>query len=94
LRRGAVCQVDFLPPTVDGRAPITRLAARIDELRAAGHVIASAGWRHKTRVYVLEREAGHAAAPTAAAVPSAPDALFAEGVGAAPPRSAYSEVHG
>jgi hypothetical protein len=47
-------QVDFQPPSViDGGAPITRVAARIEELRDAGHRIDSTGRRDKCVIYVL-----------------------------------------
>lgn len=52
-RRG-VCQVDFLAPNViDGGEPITRLAARVSDLKRDGHSIHYAGSRNKTRVYRL-----------------------------------------
>lgn len=87
-RHGTVCAVDFMAPTIDGGPPITRLAARIDELRAVGHVIVAAGWRHKTRVYRLEREA---TVPADIVDTPAADALFAETIGAPSPRSPYAE---
>jgi hypothetical protein len=47
--------IDFSPPhVIDGGAPITRVAARIEELRAGGHKISSRGRRSKCVVYVLE----------------------------------------
>lgn len=50
-----VTQVDFsLPHVVDGGAPITRLAARIKDLRDQGFRIHDAGTRHRCRVYVIE----------------------------------------
>lgn len=49
-----ICAVDFLRfPTVDGGPPITRLAARIGELRDAGEPILNHGIRDKCRVYRL-----------------------------------------
>lgn len=49
-----VTQVDFIRyPTADGGPPITRLAARIDELKQDGHVIATRGTRDKCVVYTL-----------------------------------------
>lgn len=53
-----VTQVDFmLPGVIDGGAPITRVAARIDELRRAGHQIVNVEWRQKCIVYRLEQPA-------------------------------------
>lgn len=47
-----VCAVDFLAPNViDDGTPITRLAARIQDAEAAGHVFEIIGTRSKTRVY-------------------------------------------
>jgi hypothetical protein len=51
-----ITQRDFHTPTIDGAAPITRLAARVEELRKAGHRIEGAGKRHRFEVYVLEEE--------------------------------------
>jgi hypothetical protein len=46
-----VCAPDFLLPDIaDGGRPITRLAARVAELRAAGHIIVPAGSRGGCRV--------------------------------------------
>src|SRR4030095_15562487 len=47
-------QVDFLAPNViDGYAPITRLAARIKDLRDDGHEIVVDGERYSCAVYKL-----------------------------------------
>lgn len=49
-----VCSVDFLLPNViDGGLPITRLAARINDLRKAGVEIEVDGERHGCAVYKL-----------------------------------------
>lgn len=49
-----VTQVDFLAPNViDGGAPITRVAARIRDLRQDGHVIEVNGERYGCVVYRL-----------------------------------------
>jgi hypothetical protein len=49
-----ITQVDFLTPDViDGEKPITRLAARILELKAEGYQIEGSGKRDKCKVYVL-----------------------------------------
>ena len=49
-----ICATDFLAPNVcDGEAPVTRLAARINELRDEGHEIIDAGIRDSCRVYRL-----------------------------------------
>lgn len=51
-----VCQVDFLLPNViDGLAPITRLAARVKDLRDAGEAIEVIGERHGCAVYARAR---------------------------------------
>jgi hypothetical protein len=58
-RAGAhgITAVDFLRfPTVDGGPPITRVAARIEELRDQGHPISSGERRNKCVVYRLESE--------------------------------------
>lgn len=48
-------QVDWLRfPTPDGGAPITRVAARVQELRDEGHPISSSGTRDRCAVYVLK----------------------------------------
>jgi hypothetical protein len=61
-----VTQVDFmLPGVIDGGAPITRVAARIDELRRAGHQIVNAEWRQKCIVYRLEQPAAATASEPA-----------------------------
>lgn len=49
-----ITQVDFsLPNVIDGGPPITRVAARIGELREDGHNVISDGHREKCRVYKL-----------------------------------------
>jgi 3D (Asp-Asp-Asp) domain-containing protein len=51
-----ITQGDFLLPNIiDDGAPITRVGARIKELRDDGHLIESQGVRHKFSVYVLVR---------------------------------------
>lgn len=51
-----ITAVDFLRiPTIDGGPPITRVAARILELREAGELIVDAGVRDKCRIYRLEQ---------------------------------------
>lgn len=72
-----ICTTDFLLPAVcDGGAPITRLAARIQDLKQRGYIIATAGERHGCAVYILVREpssAEQAGAPGAPPVtPNAP----------------------
>lgn len=59
-----ICQVEFLLPNViDGGHPITRLAARIKDLRDQGHEIEVAGERYSCAVYKLVE----------ASAPSAPE---------------------
>lgn len=59
-------QVDWLRfPTPDGGPPITRIAARIQELRDEGHEIQSSGTRDRCALYIL-REPGLVVAPTQA----------------------------
>lgn len=49
-----VCQVDFLLPNViDGGAPITRLAARVKDLREDGHEIEVNGEKYGCALYRL-----------------------------------------
>lgn len=63
LRRGfeagdtGFTQVDFMLPNVcDGGKPITRLAARIKDLRDEGVEFADGGRRNGMKVYILDRE--------------------------------------
>ncbi len=50
-------QVDYLRyPTIDGGPPITRVAARIEELRGLGYCIESGERRDKCVVYRLRPE--------------------------------------
>ena len=56
-RAGAhgITQVDFLRfPTIDGGPPITRVAARVEELRDAGFKILSGERRDKCVVYRID----------------------------------------
>lgn len=51
-----VCQVDFLLPNViDGGLPITRLAARVKDLRDAGEAIEVVGERYGCVLYARTR---------------------------------------
>lgn len=70
-------QIDFFAPQVcDHGPPITRLAARIGELRDEGHTITSSGTRNGCAVYRLvsggapEAPVEGAHAPLAPAAPS------------------------
>lgn len=57
------CAVDFLAPWVaDGGSPITRLAARVAELKAMGYEFDDGGRRNGTKVYVLKQYSVRAAA--------------------------------
>lgn len=79
-------QSEWLAPNVrDRRGPITRLASRIADLRAAGYTIRTAGRRHGFRVYVLEEEPGPRLRP---APPRA--ALLDASAGVQSPRSAIA----
>lgn len=50
-------QVDFLRyPTIDGGPPITRVAARVEELRDQGYCIVSGERRDKCVVYRMRPE--------------------------------------
>jgi hypothetical protein len=79
-----ICQGDFFPPNVlDGGYPITRLAARIKDLREQGHEIEVDGERWGYAVYKLaqarqEREPVPPAEMPAIPVDenAKPDALF------------------
>jgi hypothetical protein len=52
-----ITQVDFLRfPTVDGGPPITRVAARVQELRDEGYEILSGTTRDRCAVYILKRQ--------------------------------------
>ena len=96
-----ISQVDFLRyPTIDGGPPITRLAARVNELRDQGHLIVDAGIREKCKVYCLARELVEAASDPVPGrdkrvvepvpPPAAPDGqLFA-----APTRRLNSAIYG
>jgi len=66
-----ITQVSFLGPmTCDGGPPITRLAARIGELREEGYKVGQNGRRDKCVVYVL---AGAEAVPPPPIVESVPE---------------------
>jgi len=76
-----VTQVDFaLPDVIDGGPPITRVAARVKDLREHGHMIVAAGTRQQCRVYALvsRRELTEAAVSPEGdlAYGAAPDGLF------------------
>jgi len=86
-RRG-VDRTEFLAPNpIDGGKPILQFAARIDELRQAGHVIEHAGRRRHCVIYRLVKP------PPAPALPPAVDQpeLFDRAVGAGPPASAIGD---
>lgn len=85
-----VSQVEFLAPNVcDNGKPITRLAARVQDLRDQGHEISIIGRRHGCVVYRLEREAPgverdgrspeRGAAPAAVAEPAVPLSVDGQG---------------
>lgn len=61
-RHRGVAQPDFLgPDTIDGAKPITRLAARIEELRDEGVSIEVVGRRNRCAVYrLVDGEGGDA----------------------------------
>lgn len=63
-----ITQVDFLGPTIDGGKPITRVAARVKDLKDAGHSIVVDGERNSCVVYKLAA----AATPVAASPPPGP----------------------
>lgn len=89
-----VTQVDFsLPDVVDGGPPITRVAARIKDLREHGHMIVGAGIRQSCRVYQLVAQAELAAAADAA-YEAAAEGLFTAAAapsGAAPKCAIYDD---
>lgn len=70
-----ITQGDFLPPApVDRYGPISRLGARIHELREDGHEIVEHGWRDGFRVYRLVREAWQPIPPPTPPAPAVPAA--------------------
>ncbi len=70
-----VTQVDFsLPDVIDGGPPITRVAARIKDLRRQGHTIVPAGTRQRCRIYELVAVPAPADLAYAAATEAAFDA--------------------
>lgn len=78
---GGLTQVDFLLPNViDGGRPITRLAARVKDLRDDGHRIDVDGERYGCAVYKLPQAAPVPIPPPKPVVPmdenATPDALF------------------
>jgi hypothetical protein len=89
-----ITAVDFLAPDVcDGGKPITRLAARINDLEHRGFKFRDGGRRQSTKVYVLDR------VPVTFAWPDTPPEpadttvrLFDPVVGSAPPRGAYDDA--
>lgn len=81
-------QVDWFAPNVcDHGPPITRLAARINELRDEGHTITSSGTRCGCAVYVL-RESFSAGPGESGRVPLVADAGPAE----TPPTALFDPV--
>lgn len=67
-----ICAVDFLlPNVVDGGPPITRLAARIKDLRDAGEAIDVIGERHGCAVYARARAQVQPVTPAPDPVPAA-----------------------
>lgn len=52
-----ITQVDFLTPCIDHGAPITRVAARVLELKQDGHQIVTDGERDSCAVYKLVYDA-------------------------------------
>lgn len=94
-----ITQVDFLGPQVcDHGKPITRVAARVNELRDQGLTITSSGTRHGCAVYVLKETPQGASADLGgpscgygeADAPS-PSALF-DVVGLSKPLGAYDDI--
>jgi hypothetical protein len=78
-RRGSrgVCLADFLPPaTADGGGPITRLGARIADLRESGRDIVTEGTRDGFAVYVLREKQRVAASAPAETTASAEQATL------------------
>lgn len=71
-----VCQTDFLlPDVIDGGDPITRLPARIHELRHVfGYRVEDAGRRNRCKVYVLAGEPGELPPPPPPPIASPPAA--------------------
>lgn len=78
LKRGPVMQSDFDPPTVDGHARIRRVAARIMDLRKAGHVIESSRVETSGGAFVAAYRLAELAVPHIPGGKEAPD-------GASPP---------
>lgn len=93
-----VTQVDWLRfPTPDGGPPITRVAARIQELREEGHEISSSGTRDRCALYVLKvkpvaEPARPGGQPVIAGAGSAMESLFDPVLGSAPPVGPYGEL--
>ena len=76
-----ITQVDFLLPNViDGGPPITRVAARVRDLRTDGHEILVDGERNGCAVYVLPRPVRVELPPPVVVVPerAGPPTLFGE----------------
>ena len=85
--------VDFLLPNViDDATPITRLGARIKDLKDAGHHISAVGTRAKCAVYRLQDVAsGAAGRPTQNVGERASDATLFEIGGASQSRPHWDE---
>lgn len=67
------CQADFLEPYVcDGGSPITRVAARIQDLEEQGHVFEILHDRNGTRVYRLAGVEGGRSPSVEVPAPRAP----------------------
>ena len=78
LKRGPVMQSDFDPPTIDGHSRRRRVAARILDLRKAGHAIESARVETSGGAFVAAYRLTQLAVPHIPGGKEAPD-------GASPP---------
>lgn len=91
--RGLTAVDFYLPNVIDDGAPITRLAARIEELENDGIRFWRDGRRNGCVVYVLDPAHRPALREPAAATPDVGmETLFDPRVGVAPPASPYTEA--
>ena len=73
-----ISPLDFLPPVIDGGAPITRLSARVDVLRNRGYAIPNVAKKNEVARYVLAPD--EPLPPPVHRLPAQPGTTTIEGV--------------
>lgn len=91
--RFGITQVDFsLPDVIDGGKPINRVAARINDLGNAGHVIGKRGTRNRCAVYVLKASGVSPTVPAASALDRGAAGTLFDPADTHVPAGAYDEI--